>query len=841
VGSLVESFLFKMAVDNAAFKRGMEDAAAATDKTAQAAKKSSGILTETAKAFQSVAVTKGLLTFVQGSLQASAALENVGATSKQIFGDSADIIEKWAKNSVEAVGLSERAAVESASMIAALGKAAGIAGPQLAEFSTDMVGLAADMSQMFNTSVPDALAAIQSGLSGTSVEPLRRYGVIINDNALKTEYFNETGVKVNGTLTAQQRTVAFLSLLYKQTADSQGQWAREYDSLLATQQRFTAELENFKAAVGSALLEPATQVVSVLTGMLGAFQSVNAATDGMVAQFVALGAIAAILSPVHTRLTQGVKSLTASWKHGATASKLFTGGLIAAEVAMAVYAMHSASVQKANANIQKGFGDVANGAMKVGDALALMSFEANNADFITFPWEDGQERNAETLLKNFREIAATAPEVASRFLDVAEATKNSDEIFGAFGLSLDDMRAILNEAIIAQEKAKDATSDYNLVVAEATGTIVRNEAAIKDWSKALSEVEKAAKEAKAEVKELLDAASQQFVGDWDPFIAELELTNTLNERLEIEKALTEAKDDQVEIDKLSLDLVNNSKAIREGILGIVEAEIAAIEDKNNAELTGKDLIDAQIASLERLKASRPDLAADIDAAIAEIQEREVNLTVAATIAEGDLTKLQTMIQDQDFTAQVLLEYLIGAGLTEQEANDALDSIPAEKQVKILLDASEVANAEGKLSDEDFVADVVLEGVTEELDAKVAEYEDVPGGIFFNPELGRVTTALEALRRREQNKPILIPVTINTGRRAGTTTSPVDGQTRGLLGAETGETLINGTPQRVVAGVPTGGTVVNQYITMPPGMSDSDVAAAAQRWTRRNGSLFSLVT
>jgi hypothetical protein len=201
-----------------------------------------------------------------------------------------------------------------------------------------------------------------------------------------------------------------------------------------------------------------------------------------------------------------------------------------------------------------------------------------------------------------------------------------------------------------------------------------------------------------------------------------------------------------------------------------------------------------------------------------------------------------MLDDEELTAQVLLEYLMGAGLTEEEANAALDAIPSEKQVKILADASEIANEEGKLTDQEFFADLVLEGVTTELDAKVEDWNaNAPHGlIYFDPRLEGISAAITAFRKQQESKAILIPVKLDLGRSSSTNPGSTETGQLGLGRMGTTEQLVN-FPNRVTAGQPVGTTIINQYITMPPGMSDSDVASAVQRWTRRNGSVFSLVT
>ena len=56
--------------------------------------------------------------------------------------------------------------------------------------SLKLVELAADLASFNNTSPEDALLALRSGLSGET-EPLKRYGIAINDARLKQEALNQ--------------------------------------------------------------------------------------------------------------------------------------------------------------------------------------------------------------------------------------------------------------------------------------------------------------------------------------------------------------------------------------------------------------------------------------------------------------------------------------------------------------------------------------------------------------------------------------------------------------------------------------------------------------------------
>lgn len=180
-----------------------------------------------------------------------------------IFGDQAKQIENWSKTMATAFGQSETEAMNAASTFAMFGSSAGLTGQNLVGFSTELTQLASDMASFNNTSPEEAITAIGAALRG-EMEPIRKYNVLLNDAALKQEYYEMTGKKVTGTLTAQQKVLATSSLIFKKTAVQQGDFARTSDGLANQQRILQAELKNTTKDVGTALLPVALQIVNVI-------------------------------------------------------------------------------------------------------------------------------------------------------------------------------------------------------------------------------------------------------------------------------------------------------------------------------------------------------------------------------------------------------------------------------------------------------------------------------------------------------------------------------------------------------------------------------------------------
>ena len=72
--------------------------------------------------------------------------------------------QAYAVQAVNTAGISKQAALESSALFAQFGKAGGLKGTGLTEFSTEMTQLAGDLASFSNTSVDQAITAIGAGI-----------------------------------------------------------------------------------------------------------------------------------------------------------------------------------------------------------------------------------------------------------------------------------------------------------------------------------------------------------------------------------------------------------------------------------------------------------------------------------------------------------------------------------------------------------------------------------------------------------------------------------------------------------------------------------------------------
>ena len=191
-----------------------------------------------------------------------------------IFGESADSILEFAETSVTALGQTETMALEAAATFAQFGKAAGLADQDLVDFSTDLVTLSADLASFNNSSPEEAITAIGSALRGEA-EPLRRYGVLLDDAALKAEAMALGIFDGTGKLSTQQKVLAAYEVILKQTTDAQGDFERTADGLANTQRILTAAVGDATAEIGLGLVDAIEAATGAMGGSKGMAEAIE--------------------------------------------------------------------------------------------------------------------------------------------------------------------------------------------------------------------------------------------------------------------------------------------------------------------------------------------------------------------------------------------------------------------------------------------------------------------------------------------------------------------------------------------------------------------------------------
>ena len=232
------------------------------------------------KSYAGAGFASGLLIKgVKDSITAASNLQETVSKNRVIFGKSAESVEAFARTAASTFGQSEQQALDAAATFGVFGKAAQLSGEDLVNFSTDFTVLASDLASFSNTSPEEAITAIGAALRGEA-EPIRKYGVLLNDATLKQRASTIGIYKGTGALTAQQKILATQAEILAQTSDAQGDFERTADGLANKTRTLNAEFQNLSASAGKVLLPVATDLATVLGKTLATATNASSGENG---------------------------------------------------------------------------------------------------------------------------------------------------------------------------------------------------------------------------------------------------------------------------------------------------------------------------------------------------------------------------------------------------------------------------------------------------------------------------------------------------------------------------------------------------------------------------------
>lgn len=197
------------------------------------------------------------------TIMAASDLNEVLSKTGVVFGPQAKGVTDAAQQMADKFGMSKTVFLDAASGMGLVGKAAGMTRKEAAGLGVDFSKLAADASSFHNVPIEEALAAMKSGLTGEA-EPLRRFGVLLNEAAVQTEAVRLGLIKTGGEMTEGQKVQARASLITKGMADAQGDLARTQGSVSNRLKEIRGRLQNFAADMGAKALPAAEKFLGAL-------------------------------------------------------------------------------------------------------------------------------------------------------------------------------------------------------------------------------------------------------------------------------------------------------------------------------------------------------------------------------------------------------------------------------------------------------------------------------------------------------------------------------------------------------------------------------------------------
>ena len=195
--------------------------------------------------------------------------QNIGG-SESVFKNYAGTIQKTAETAASSLGLSQSKYLATATKMGSLFQGSGFSVAQSADMVTQSMQRASDVASIMGISVDSAMEAV-AGMDKGNFTMIDNLGVAINDTNLQI-YAQEKGL---GKLeTTQQKVNAAMQMFLDKSEYAAGNYAKENDTYSGALTTFKAELEDFAAEAGTALLPLAQSVLPVLSSSLSALKPV---------------------------------------------------------------------------------------------------------------------------------------------------------------------------------------------------------------------------------------------------------------------------------------------------------------------------------------------------------------------------------------------------------------------------------------------------------------------------------------------------------------------------------------------------------------------------------------
>jgi len=241
-----------------------------TESTDEAAKKTSLFSDSLKRKVAAGAVLAGAAVFKFGLDAANAASDMNESVSKSavVFGKGQDAVLRFASTAATSLGLSRQEALEATATFGNFFQAMKIGQPTAQAMSINIVKLASDLASFNNQDPAEVLESLRSGLAG-EVEPLRKFGIDLNDTALKAEAARLGLGKIGPTLTAGQKAQAAYSLILQQTTTAQGDFARTAGGAANQQRILSAQFKDFQVTVGKTFLPIMAGAVKGANSLIG--------------------------------------------------------------------------------------------------------------------------------------------------------------------------------------------------------------------------------------------------------------------------------------------------------------------------------------------------------------------------------------------------------------------------------------------------------------------------------------------------------------------------------------------------------------------------------------------
>jgi phage-related protein len=219
--------------------------------------------------------------------------QTLGAT-EVLWGSNTDTMLAWAQGADRSMGMTQNSALQNANRFNAMFKTIGHGQGVVMDMSQGFTQLSADLSAMWGGSPDEAADALTSALRG-NYEAMDKYNVNLTEAMVSQEAMNVAIANGRTEVTEADKVQARYNLIMEQTADSQGQFARETDTTAGKLAIATARAKNAATTFGRLLLPYVNKLLNGFSKMVDWIENLS---DTQRKWVLGIAAVAAAIGPV---------------------------------------------------------------------------------------------------------------------------------------------------------------------------------------------------------------------------------------------------------------------------------------------------------------------------------------------------------------------------------------------------------------------------------------------------------------------------------------------------------------------------------------------------------------
>lgn len=251
-----------------------------------------------------------------------------------VFGNSATAMKNWSDSLAANIGRAKNEVYGFTAGLQDLFVPLGFSANAAEDMTKQVTQLAYDLASFNNKADADVVNDLQAALTGSG-EVMKKYGVIVNETAVKQELLNMS--LDPKTATETEKVMARLNIILRGTTAAQGDAERTAGSFANQMKRLKGEFDNTLVALGNAVLPAVTAFVSGINQIVPRIATWVEQNQGLVK---ALGGITAAVGVIGgSLLALGISASAVSVAIGGIGTVLGAIAAVSAPVLVAIAAI----------------------------------------------------------------------------------------------------------------------------------------------------------------------------------------------------------------------------------------------------------------------------------------------------------------------------------------------------------------------------------------------------------------------------------------------------------------------------------------------------------------------